>query len=123
MRNIKQIHSVFWLGVSISMITISIGISFSLIRGSEFNVEALDTKLELSGITSKNKEVARELKQFSQELKKANSSPYKLQKLEVIEQEIEKTEQEIEAIEEVITEEKKAENEEQDRKDDSTEEN
>ena len=63
-------HSAFWYGTSISMVMISIGIAFSLIRGSEFNVEALDTKLELSGITSKNKQLTQELKQVSQELKK-----------------------------------------------------
>ena len=55
-------HSAFWYGAAISMVTISIGISFSLIRGSEFNVEALDTKLELSGITSKNKQFSSRVK-------------------------------------------------------------
>ena len=95
----------FWYGASVSMVTISIGIAFSLIRGSEFNVEALDTKLELSGITSKNKQLTQELKQVSQELKKSNPSSNQLKELEVIEQELKKTEQEIEEIEDEIIEE------------------
>ena len=97
--------SIFWAGTAISMVIISIGISFSLIRGSEFNVEALDTKLELSGITSKNKQLTQELKQVSQELKKTNLPSNQLKELEVIEQELEKTEQEIEELEEEITDE------------------
>ncbi len=96
---------VFWLGTAISMVTISLGISFSLIRGSEFNVEALDTKLELSGITSKNKQLTQELKQVSQELKKTNPPSNQLKEIEVIEQELEKAEQEIEELESEITEE------------------
>ncbi len=96
---------VFWYGAAISMVMISIGISFSLIRGSEFNVEALDTKLELSGITSKNKQLTQELKQVSQELKKTNLPSNQLKELEVIEQELEKTEQEIAELEEEITDE------------------
>ena len=95
----------FWYSAGISMIIISIGISFSLIRGSEFNVEALDTKLELSGITSKNKELTQELKQVSQELKKTNPPSPQLKEIEVIEQELEKAEQEIEELESEITEE------------------
>ena len=96
---------VFWLGAAISMVIVSSGISFSLIRGSEFNVEALDTKLELSGITSKNKELTQELKQVSQELKKTNPPSIQLKEIEVIEQELEKAEQEIEELESEITEE------------------
>ena len=96
---------VFWYGTAISMVTISLGIAFSLIRGSEFNVEALDTKLELSGITSKNKQLTQELKQVSQELKKTNPPSIQLKEIEVIEQELEKAEQEIEELESEITEE------------------
>ena len=96
---------VFWLGTAISMITISTGISFSLIRGSEFNIEALDTKLELSGITSKNKQLTQDLKRVFQELKKTNPPSNQLKQIEVIEQELEKAEQEIEELESEITEE------------------
>ncbi len=96
---------IFWLGAAISMVIMSTGISFSLIRGSKFNVEALDTKLELSGITSKNQQLTQELKQVSQELKKTNLPSNQLKELEVIEQELEKTEQEIEELEEEITDE------------------
>ena len=100
-----SIPNIFWAGAAISMVIISIGISFSLIRGSEFNVEALDTKLELSGITSKNKELTQELKQVSQELKKTNPPSEQLKEIEVIAQELEKAAQEIEELEEEITDE------------------
>ena len=92
---------VFWYGAAISMVMISIGICFSLIRGSEFNVEALDTKLELSGITSKNKELTKELKEVSREIKSHPNLPdYQREEIEEIELELEQTEQEIEEIEE-----------------------
>ena len=99
-------NSVFWYGASISMTLVSIGMCFSLIRGSELNVEALDTKLQLSGITSKNKEVTRELREVSRELKsKPNLPHYQVEKIEELELELEQTEQVIEEIEEQIIEE------------------
>ena len=99
---------VFWYGAAISMVMVSVGICFSLIRGSEFNVEALDTKLELSGITSKNKELTKELKEVSREIKNHPNLPsYQLEEIEEIEQELEQAEQEIEEIEEKIIEDKK----------------
>ena len=99
-------NSVFWYGASISMVMVSVGMSFSLIRGSELNVEALDTKLQLSGITSKNKEVTRELQEVSKELKsKPNLPHYQREEIEQIEQELEQAEQVIEEIEEQIIEE------------------
>ncbi len=36
---------IFWLGASISMCILSGGISYSLIRGSELQLEAVETKL------------------------------------------------------------------------------
>ena len=92
---------VFWYGAAISIVTISLGISFSLIRGSEFNIEALNTKLELSGIASKNKELTQELKQVSQELKeKPNLTKQQKEEIEKIETELERAELEIEKLRE-----------------------
>lgn len=91
-----------WVGVSVSMVIISVGITFSLIRGSNVDVEALNTKFKLYGITSKNKELTKELKEVSQELKQNQLPENKRQKLEEIEQELAETEQEINQIEDGI---------------------
>lgn len=99
------VDKVFWYGISISMVITSTGICFSLIRGSEFNVEALNTKLKLSGVTSKNKELTKELRQVSSELKQQSLPASKRRKLESIEKELEQTEEQIERIEKDIVEE------------------
>ena len=104
MRNIKQIPPVFWLGVSISMCLISSGITYSLIRGSELQVEAVDTKLILTGKIQKTQQITQDLQQVSQELKKTNPPSARLKEIQVIEQELEKAEKEIEEIQSVIIE-------------------
>ena len=92
-------------GLAVSMVVTSVGISFSLIRGSEFNVEALNTKLKLSGVANKNKELTKELKQVSEELKQQQLPASKRRKLESIEKELEQTEEQIKEIEKNIVEE------------------
>ncbi|MDJ0635356.1 MAG: hypothetical protein QNJ34_19345 [Xenococcaceae cyanobacterium MO_188.B29] len=99
-------NAAFWYGAAVSMVMVSIGMCFSLIRGSELSVEALDTKLQLSGITSKNKEVTRELREVSRELKSKPDLPYhQVEKIKELELELEHTEQVIEEIEHKIIEE------------------
>ncbi len=98
---------VFWVGLSVSTVILSTGISWSLIRGSSFDVETLDTKFKLTGITSKNREVTRELKQVSEELKRTPLPRERQEELNQIEQKLEQTEKEIQVIEDSISSEVK----------------
>ena len=99
MRNIKQIPPIFWLGVSISMCSLSGGITYSLIRGSELQVEAVDTKLILTGKIQKTQQITQELKQVSQELEKANIAP---KQINTIKEDLEATEEELQDLESEI---------------------
>ncbi len=90
---------IFWLGASISMCILSSGITYSLIRGSELQVEAVDTKLTLTGEINKTKQLTQELQQVSQELEKANVAP---KELSIIKEELEATEVELEDLESEI---------------------
>ncbi len=90
---------IFWLGASISMCILSSGITYSLIRGSELQVEAVDTKLTLTGKINKTKQLTQELQQVSQELEKTNVAP---KELSIIKEELEATEVEIEDLESEI---------------------
>ena len=92
-------------GLAVSMVVTSVGISFSLIRGSEFNVEALNTKLKLSGVANKNKKLTEDLKQVSEELQQQKLPAGKRKKLKAIEQELEQAEEDIKEIESNIIEE------------------
>ena len=94
---------IFWAGLSLSAVILSTGVSLSLIRGSSFDVETLDTKFKLSGITSKNREVARELKQVSEELRRSPLPRERQKELNQIEQKLEQTEKEIQVIEDSIS--------------------
>ena len=90
---------IFCLGASISMCILSSGITYSLIRGSELQVEAVDTKLTLTGKINKTKQLTQELQQVSQELEKTNVAP---KELSIIKEELEATEVEIEDLESEI---------------------
>ena len=94
---------IFWMGLSVSTVILSTGVTWSLIRGSSFDVEALNTKFKLSGITSKNRELTRELKQVSEELRRAPLPRERQEELNQIEQKLEQTEKEIQVIEDSIS--------------------
>ena len=81
------------------MCILSLGITYSLIRGSELQVEAVDTKLTLTGKINKTKQLTQELQQVSQELKKTNVAP---KELSIIQEELEATEVELEDLESEI---------------------
>ncbi len=106
MLDLAKIPLVFWIGLSISISSSSLGITYSLIRGSNLEVEALNSKLSLDSKIDKTKELAQELQEASEELYNAPQAP---KKIYLIQQELEKTESELKELEEEIIEESKPE--------------
>ena len=103
------------LGIVIALVNISIGVTYSLIAGSGFNVEAFNTKLQLSGIANKNKQLTQELKEVTEEIEKSNLNPKQRKKIAEINLELEKASAEIEQVtEEIIEETKELETDERD---------
>lgn len=98
-------NNILKLGIALAVTNVSIGVTWSLITGSEFNVEAFNTKMTLSGITSKNKQLTKELRQVSQELNQTNLAPQQQKKIKEINLELDETEAEIQKIEDIITDE------------------
>ena len=92
--NLEKIPLVIQCGITGFLLINSFGITWALIRGSELNVEAVNTKLTLTGKINKTKELSNNLRQATEDLKITPASPRTSQKIKKIQQELENTTEE-----------------------------
>ena len=102
--NLEKIPLVLQCGVTAFLVINSFGITYALIRGSELNVESMNTKLTLTGKINKTKELSNNLRQATEDLKITPASPRTSQKIKKIQQELETTTEELEQLEEEVIE-------------------
>ena len=102
--NLEKIPIIIQCGVTGFLLINSFGITYALIRGSELNVEAVNTKLTLTGKVNKTKELAKDLRQATEDLTIKPASPRTSQKIKRIQQELETTTEELEELEEEVIE-------------------
>ena len=102
--NLEKIPIVIQCGITGFLLINSFGITYALIRGSELNVEAINTKLTLTGKINKTKELSNNLRQATEDLKITPASPRTSQKIKKIQQELENTTEELEQLEEEVIE-------------------
>lgn len=102
--NFEKTPLVLQYGITGFLLINSLGITYSLIRGSELNVEAVNTKLTLTGKINKTKELSNNLRQATEDLKITPASPRTSQKIKKIQQELETTTEELEELEEKVIE-------------------
>lgn len=102
--NLEKMPLVLQYGITGFLLINSFGITYSLIRGSDLNVEAVNTKLTLTGKINKTKQLTTELKQASRELTTTPTSPQASRKIKAIQQELESTQSELEELENEVVE-------------------
>lgn len=102
--NLEKIPIVIQCGITGFLLINSFGITYALIRGSELNVEAVNTKLTLTGKINKTKELSNNLRQATEDLKITPASPRTSQKIKKIQRELETTTEELEQLEEEVIE-------------------
>ena len=102
--NLEKIPIVIQCGITGFLLINSFGITYALIRGSELNIEAVNTKLTLTGKINKTKELSNNLRQATEDLKITPASPRTSQKIKKIQQELESTTEELEQLEEKVIE-------------------
>ena len=102
--NLEKIPIVIQCGITGFLLINFFGITYALIRGSELNVESMNTKLTLTGKINKTKEISNTLRQATEDLTIKPASPRTSQKIKRIQQELENTTEELEQLEEEVIE-------------------
>ena len=102
--DLEKIPLVVQVGITGFLLINSLGITYALIRGSELNVESMNTKLTLTGKINKTKELSNNLRQATEDLKITPASPRTSQKIKKIQQELETTTEELKELEEEMIE-------------------
>ena len=117
--NLEKTPLVLQYGIAGFLVINSFGITWALIRGSELNVESMNTKLTLTGKINKTKELTKDLQKASEELTITPTSPKATEKIKEIQQELENTTEQLEELEEKVIEVSEVKDDEQIRETDS----